>query len=230
MKQFDNSTPHISSVYDIQILNTVPNYNSFHQETISMVKMSGADPKIWLDTGAGTGTLVNLCLDQFPETLFLLADPSADMLEEAKRKLKDYCADKIRFLEPAETQNLTLKPEFHPDVITAIQAHHYLSDEERKKATKVCFDALNNGGIFITFENIKPFTDRGIEIGKRKWGGYQLSKGKSIEEVEKHLGRFGTEYFPVTIEEHLNLYRQCGFKAVELLWFSYMQAGFYCIK
>jgi tRNA (cmo5U34)-methyltransferase len=38
------------------------------------------------------------------------------------------------------------------------------------------------------------------------------------------------EYFPITVEEHLDLLRNCGFGAVEMFWYSYMQAGFYCIK
>jgi tRNA (cmo5U34)-methyltransferase len=38
------------------------------------------------------------------------------------------------------------------------------------------------------------------------------------------------EYFPITIEEHLSLLREIGFEVIELLWFSYMQAGFYCQK
>lgn len=230
MKQFDNTTPHLSSVYDDQILNTVPNYSLFHQETIDLVLSSGIAPKVWLDTGAGTGTLVKICLDIFPETRFVLADPSDDMLEEAKNKLAGYGQERLRVLEPAGTQDLVLPHELHPDVITAIQAHHYLSREERRKATKVCFDALNKGGIFITFENTRPFTDAGIEIGKRKWGGYQMSRGKDKRAVENHLQRFDAEYFPITTEEHLDLYRECGFETVEMLWFSYMQAGFYCIK
>ena len=90
--------------------------------------------------------------------------------------------------------------------------------------------SLNKGGIFITFENIRPFTEKGVETGKRTWGFYQLSRGKEEESVEKHLQRFGSEYFPITVEEHLKLYRECGFETVELLWYSCMQAGFYCIK
>jgi tRNA (cmo5U34)-methyltransferase len=54
--------------------------------------------------------------------------------------------------------------------------------------------------------------------------------GKSQEEVDKHLARFGVEYFPITIEDHLKLLKETGFKNVELFWCSYMQAGFYGIK
>ena len=44
------------------------------------------------------------------------------------------------------------------------------------------------------------------------------------------MERFENEYFPITVEEHVNLYRECEFKTIELLGFSYMQAGFYCVK
>lgn len=230
MKQFDNTTPHLSTVYDSQILNTIPFYECFHNETINIVKALKIEPKIWLDTGAGTGTLVKRCIDIFPNTLFLLADPSREMLDEAKKKLSGYGADRVKFLDSTGTQNISLEPGLHPDVITAIQSHHYLSPEERMEATKVCYDALTEGGIFITFENIRPFTETGVEVGKKNWSNYQLSRGKSEEQVKKHMERFGVEYFPITVEEHLSLYRGCGFKVVELFWFSYMQAGFYCIK
>jgi len=48
--------------------------------------------------------------------------------------------------------------------------------------------------------------------------------------VENHLKRFNVEYFPINIEEHLSLLRKSGFSVVEMFWYSYMQAGFYCIK
>lgn len=230
MKLRDNATPHPSSAYDRQILDTIPNYDCFHREAIDVVKAAGIEPKVWLDTGAGTGTLVKRCMDLFPETLFILADPSGSMLEEVKKKFAGCGPGRILILDPVGTQELTLPGGLHPDVITAIQAHHYLSAEERKKASQVCHDVLNKGGILITFENIRPFTEKGIETGKRKWGCYQSSRGRDAETVEKHLERFGSEYFPITVEEHLNLYRECGFETVELLWYSCMQAGFYCIR
>jgi tRNA (cmo5U34)-methyltransferase len=230
MKQFDNSTPHLATNYDSQILITIPYYECFRNETINIVKTIKNEPKIWLDVGAGTGTLVKRCMDLFPNTLFILADPSSEMLSEAKEKLSEYGEDRIQFLEPIQTQNMVWKSGLQPDVITAIQSHHYLSPEERKRATKVCSEVLKDGGIFVTFENTRPFTEKGIEISKQNWSNYQISRGKSQEQAEKHIERFGVEYFPITVEEHLNLYRECGFKLVELLWFSYMQSGFYCIK
>jgi tRNA (cmo5U34)-methyltransferase len=116
------------------------------------------------------------------------------------------------------------------DVVTAIQSHHYLRPSERVDATRVCFDLLRGGGIYVTFENIRPFSERGVEIGKNYWKNFQLASGREAETVDKHLQRFGTEYFPITVEEHLSLLRNSGFQVVEILWYSYMQAGFYCMK
>ncbi len=230
MKIFDNTTPHLSAVYDAQILNTIPYYDNFHQEIVHTIQTVNKAPTIWLDTGAGTGTMVRNCIDLFPNTLFLLADPSEEMLSEAHLKLSQYGSERIQFLTPVTTQYIVLDSSLRPDIITAVQSHHYLTKEERMAATKVCYKLLSKGGVYITFENIRPFTEQGIAYDKQKWADFQKSKGKSEEQARNHIDRFDKEYFPITVEEHLQLYRECGFQVVELLWFSYMQAGFYCIK
>jgi tRNA (cmo5U34)-methyltransferase len=224
----DNATPHLAAEYDNQISRTVPYYDRFHEEAINIVKVVMKDPALWLDTGCGTGTLAGKCLTAFSDTTFFLADPSGEMLIQAKQKLYANVA-RVKFLEPAATERLKLKPEYF-DVVTAIQSHHYMPAEERAAATRVCYDALKKGGIFITFENVRPFTATGIEIGKCNWGNYQLTAGKDQSQVAEHLARFDKEYFSITIEKHLELYRNSGFTVVEMLWFSYMQAGFYCVK
>ena len=59
---------------------------------------------------------------------------------------------------------------------------------------------------------------------------FNYIKVKTVKEVDAHIQRFGVEYFPITISEHLRLLKECGFSTVEILWVSYMQAGFYAIK
>lgn len=227
MHKRDNASAHLSKDYDSKIQSTIPYYDNFHEEIINLVKSMDIKPDNWLDTGCGTGTFVKKALNSFKDTHFLLADPSEGMLEEAKDKLKA-SKDRISFLKPTPTQEIPLRQKI--DVITAIQSHHYMSKEERFEAIKSCYNLLDENGVFITFENIKPLTDKGIEIGKEYWKNFQIREGKEIKEAENHVNRFDVEYFPITIEEHLSLFRKCGFEVVELFWYSYMQAGFYCIK
>lgn len=45
-----------------------------------------------------------------------------------------------------------------------------------------------------------------------------------------HIGRYGKEYFPISISEHLKVLEQCGFENAEIIWVSNMQAGLLGIK
>ena len=227
MQKSDNVTSHLSNEYDSQIGNTIPYYSCFHEEIINLIESMNIKPDIWLDTGCGTGNLVEKALQKFPDTAFIMADPSAEMLKETKIKLEEY-GWQIEFLEPTPSQDISLPK--NVDIVTAIQSHHYLSKDERYKAVKSCYDNLNENGIYVSFENIRPLTEEGTEIGKKYWKTFQISKGKAVEEAQNHIKRFDVEYFPITIEEHLSLLREAGFSVVEMFWYSYMQAGFYCVK
>jgi len=219
-----------SKSYDGHITATIPYYQAFNLEIVNLVRSINKDPAVWLDTGCGTGNLVNQVAKVFPHTRFILADPSTEMLHEAKQKMLNKALVDFYFLEPDTTQEIVLPQGERPDVITAILCHHYLNREARKNATERCFNLLKSGGLYITFENIRPMTASGTEMALASWKRFQIEQGKSAEAAESHIKRFGIEYFPVTVEEHLSLLKASGFSVVELLWFSYMQAGFYAIK
>jgi tRNA (cmo5U34)-methyltransferase len=225
----DNSTAHLSNDYDSLIKKTIPFYDDFHKETIEIIKCIIPLPNSWLDTGCGTGTLIEKALPEFPSTEFYLCDPSIGMMEQAKNKLQQF-NKKVQFLNSMQTNEISDELNEKYDVITAIQSHHYMSVLGRISATKKCYELLKKSGVYITFENTKPLTEEGIEIGKCHWSKFQINQGRDINIVEKHMSRFNEEYFPITVEEHLELLRAAGFKVIELFWFSFMQSGYYCIK
>ena len=173
----DNKSSHKSGDYDFEITDTIPYYESFHDESLKLVKTILTDPDIWLDTGCGTGTLVQKALKEFDNTHFILADPSLQMLNLAKNKLLEPYSERIKFLEPTETGNIIVDNDYKPNVITAIQSHHYMSINQRFEATKNCYELLKHNGIYITFENIRPTTPTGVEIGLEYWKNFQESWG-----------------------------------------------------
>ena len=219
-----------SILYDSHINATIPYYQAFPLEIINLVRAVGKEPVLWLDTGCGTGNLVSQAAKVFPRTKFIMADPSAEMLQEAKQKMQNNATVNYQILDKCGTQEISLPRGESPDVISAVLCHHYLDKDGRKNAIEKCFHLLAGGGLYITFENIRPLTAGGTEIGLANWQRFQIKRGKSTETAESHIKRFGIEYFPITMEEHLTLLKEAGFKVVELLWFSYMQAGFYAIK
>jgi tRNA (cmo5U34)-methyltransferase len=222
----DNATAHPASEYDANVRKSIPYYDDFHSMTCSVVQSAGIDPLVWVDIGCGTGSMVEKACVAFPSTAFVLADPSTAMLAIASERFEGN--KRVRVLPPAYAKEVDI--EGYADVVTAIQSLHYQGIDERKASILSCIEMLRAGGIFITFENVRPLTARGTEIGKRNWHSFQKRAGKTEAEAQKHIDRFGVEYFPITVEEHLKLLKEFGFQSVELLWYSYMQAGFYCIK
>lgn len=222
----DNKSAFNSIEYDEKITQTLPYYEDFHCQVIDLVKTMDHSEINWLDTGCGTGKTACKALKELSgiDINFTLCDISNEMLNIAKRRFTN---TKIIFRN-ISSQELDYKEEF--DVVTAIQCHHYLSQEERKIAIGKCFDALKENGIFITFENICYESKSAELLAIRRWGNYMIFNGKTQQEVAKHIERRGKEVFPITVEEHFNLLKNSGFKHVELLWFSYMQAGFFAIK
>ena len=220
----DNKTSQAASLYDANVQKTIPRYTAFHEETLALVKAVKGCPDTWLDAGCGTGRLIEKAGEYFGNLHFVAADPSGAMLDIAKEKLADLDVEYVQ----TGSEDLSYAGQF--DVITAIMSHHYLSVEMRKKATEKCFTALKSGGLYVTFETIRPFSERGTDIGLERWRRHQLDSGKPPEEVEKHITRYGIELLPISISDHLEVLRAAGFAAVEILWVSGLQAGFYAIK
>lgn len=223
----DNTTPHSSSEYDKEVRRTIPYYEFMHEQTIDLVKTVKPQVKKWLDTGCGTGDLVKKALLQFPQCTFYLADPSENMLKGCRHKLNH---KRIIVLDPIDSKNISSKLIDAPEVITAILSHHYLNAKERELATENCYSLLPKNGLYITFEIIKPQSAMGTKLGLDRWMHFQVEKGRDKNTVDQHRKRFGKNYFPITLQEHLSLLSKCGFKIVELFWFSYLHAGLYAIK
>lgn len=222
----DNTTSQPAQEYDANIHKTLPLYDSFHDSALRLAETVTPRPAAWLDTGCGTGTLVFKAARLFPGTAFTLADPAAAMLEIAAGKLAG--AASCEYLA-AGTDALACPPASF-DVITAIMAHHYFDRESRRQATANCLRMLKEGGVYITFEHIMPASGEGRRIGLECWRQDQIRQGKEAAAAAKHINRFGVEYFPITIADHLALLQATGFTTVELLWASGMQAGFYAIR
>ena len=220
----DNKSAYNSSVYDENIVSTLPYYREYHNQIIDLVKATGRRNIDWLDTGCGTGTLASRVFDYRDDVRFTLCDPSEQMLDIAKSKLQ---GRDITYINTA-SQKMAFDSEF--DVVTAVQCHHYLKPDERKIAVGNCFRALKSEGVFITFENIKMTTEESDKIALKRWENFLSDHLKDPEVVKMHIDRRGVEVFPITIEEHINMLREAGFKSVDVLWTSYLQAGFWAVK
>lgn len=214
----------IAGDFDARAQKVVPCYLDIHKDVLDLVGHAIGEPRVWLDTGCGTGTLVSKIIGDHPETQFILADPSRDMLDIAEGKVEG----NVRFL-CGTTDSLDL-PDESVDVITAVLCHHYYQRGERIAAERNCFRMLRKGGLFVTVEHTAPDTEDGLCIALSRWKDMQVAAGRSEEEAEEHLTRYGREFFPITASEHLAQLNDIGFRAAEMFRRTYVQSGFYAIK
>lgn len=222
-----NTTPFAVNDYDGNVRSVIPFYDTIQEQILELASVYFADkPICLLDTGCGSGTFVKKALEQLFIDKVVLCDPSADMLQTAKEKLsarKETC----QFFQVG-SQDLPFSEAF--DLVTAIQSHHYFHPEQRKQAVQHCFQALKPGGLFVTFENTAPDSETGKQLLLKRLECYGLQHGRSEEAVRSHSQRYGTEFFPITVQEQLRLLRECGFVCAEVFWHSYLQVGFYAVK
>lgn len=219
----DNPTAFYTAEYDKKIKMTLPCYEEFYKQAADTVRHYCGDNPAWLDVGCGTGKMAQEALRAVKPERFVFCDACAGMIEICRGR---FCAPYFAFTVSA-VQELEYEKEF--DVVTAIQVHHYLQKDERAAAIKKCWRALKPGGIFISYENFAP-QGRVIEkLYRDRWQAWQLDQGGTQTDCQRHRERYGKEYFPVSLQEQLQLLKAAGFKEAEILWVSYMQAGFVAI-
>jgi tRNA (cmo5U34)-methyltransferase len=227
----DNTSAHPAHRYDAEVRRVIPFYDAIQTETLDLVRSVVSEPKLWVDTGSGTGALVERALSAFPRTQFVVADPSEAMLVQARARFAGQPSGRVTILLPTASEGLgSVKPRLQVQAVTAMMCHHYHDRAGRLAAVRGCFEILEPGGVLVVFENVDCDSARGREVGLNRWKEFQLKQGRKPAEVEHHLARFGTELKPIRIAEHLDLLRSVGFASAELFWRAHMQAGFYAVK
>ncbi len=214
-----NSTPFNMAEYDKQIKRTLPFYEEMFRQVVDIVRILNLQSLRWLDVGCGTGKMARTVLDNFDIQKMVGIDVEKEMLERARGLCND---QKVKFLQ-YDVRELPYQEMF--DIVTAIQINHYFRKDERIAAMKNCYDALSKNGIYISFENFAPDSEEAAALYLERWKEFQIANGKTKEDADLHIKRYGQNYFPISISESIGLLKDCGFRMVEILWVSYMQVG-----
>ena len=187
-------------------------YEELMKKVSDLIEEKVPDPRIWLDTGCGTGGLIRANIKRFPKAQFVLADPSSDNIVTAKQFMngEQRC---LYVTVPTDRLNFgdsTL------DVVTAMFCHHYYSDmDEKKKAIGNCFRMLKKGGIFITAEHVKHEDQ---ESADKEWISFMTGAGLPEEFAEEMVSRRDKEYFPLSESAYVELLKGCGFSDIGVFW------------
>jgi tRNA (cmo5U34)-methyltransferase len=122
----DNTTPISANEYDGKISNTIPYYEEFYTQTLSVIEQMNFTDLAWLDLGCGTGTLESRAWEMFTNVRFTMVDPSEMMLKKAREKNPGIESEYIC----AGSDEIDFQDKFN--VVTAIQSHHYAGRWQKK--------------------------------------------------------------------------------------------------
>ncbi len=203
----------------------IKGYAEFRMTVPNIVREHVPNPKIWLDTGCGTGGSACTFVNRFPNTQFVLADPSSENIAIAKQTMhgEQRC---LYVTNPTDKLNFgdeTL------DVVTSMFAHHYCRNiEERKTATENCYRMLKRGGIFIVSEHVThPNNQNEMDS---EWKEYMMSSGLSEEEADEMISNRNSVYFPISESAYTDLLKGIGFTEVHVFWSTCSDVGLYAVK
>ncbi|MGN1044934.1 MAG: class I SAM-dependent methyltransferase [Candidatus Methanomethylophilaceae archaeon] len=206
--------------YDQMIDFTIPKYRQLVDECLDVVVHSGVEVNDWIDVGSGTGNMVMTARTVYPDAKYVLLDLSKDMLALAKFKLGDA---NMRYVW-GSSDNMGVV-DSSADVVTCIQSNHYYDDAGHANVLSECHRILRPGGILITTENVGARTEAGRRIQRARLKTFLLENGRDEEEAEAFLNRYGVEYNPRPVDEHIRLLEEAGFHDVEVFWVSSAQVG-----
>ncbi len=209
--------------YDLQIEATIPRYNQLLDDVVDVV-INTINPKSWLDAGGGTGNLILKAIKLSPDTKYVLSDISENMLYAAKTKL----GNKVEFIQTSSDSMPFEDNSF--DVVTCVQSTHYFDDKGHDKAINECMRILKKDGIFVITENVATRTEDGRKTARSRLKNYLISHGRSEKDADIFLDRYGVEYHPRTVDQHIKILENHGFRDVEVFWYSYGQIGLHCRK
>ena len=203
----------------------ITDYDELRKRIVDVVKNHDPKPRIWLDTGCGSGGSVRYPIAEFPMTQFVLADPSERNIADAKENMQ---GEQRCLYVTNPTHKLNFGDETL-DVITAVQSHHYYQDiDEKMSATRNCYRMLKGHAIFVVTEHVRY--EEGQEEKDAQWADYMRGRGLPEEMVQEMLSRRWHEYFPFTEDEMLAHLKEAGFSKVEVFWRSCSDIGVYAIK
>lgn len=182
--------------------------------------LSGRRGNRVLDLGCGDGAVARELLSVDGSIQLTLIDGSGDMLDHAKRDLKEF--DGIRFVE-ASFQGI-IEGEFHLDsfdfIVSSLAIHHLTLGEKGFLFNKI-YSSLTPGGRFVNIDLVKA-EQEALEA----W--YMILWREWIEERKRSLGfeddifrdiwrryKEGKDNKPDTLGDQLRILRETGFIEVD---------------
>ena len=158
----------------------VPGFADVHRMTgILLAERAPEDAQV-LVLGAGGGLELRALAEAHPGWTFVGVDPSAAMLDEAKRAIGPH-ADRVTFCEGY----IDDAPDGPFDAATCLLTLHFLEPEERRRTLRELHRRLRGRAPFVAVHTSFPQNAAARALWLSRYAAFAVASGVDPEPVEK---------------------------------------------
>jgi tRNA (cmo5U34)-methyltransferase len=217
-KRFDNLD---TAVYGSHIPSWLPDYPYVHDLICEILQLYFSEGAMILDLGGGTGRMSRLLLDRFPSCHMVVQDFSANMLKEVPTTLRDYpgsfeCVEGDFFKETFDLGSCKFN-----FVVSVNAIHHGRHPDNYRKLYQKIYTWLKPGGCFICLDHVAGVTHELAALNYMNWAE-ALKSEMDPESIHQIIETTIREDSPLSLEQHLEFLKGCGFNRTDVMWKKYI--------
>jgi tRNA (cmo5U34)-methyltransferase len=207
--------------YERRIRTLVPGYDTLHALSAAVLRAQLPDEARVLCVGAGTGEELARLAVAGPRWQFTGADPSADMLAQARTRLQQAgVLDRVELVAGA-ADTVPAAPPF--DAATLILVLHFIKDDAARAALLGAIAARLVPGAPLLLASLYRHGDAGTLLDA--WMALQMLAGLPRQAVEERMAPRLAEARPVGDDELAQLLAGAGFGPPTRYFQGLMMAG-----
>lgn len=219
-EHFSKTVADYDTVADFVVLKN----QEIHQEAFNIFTRLLSNPNHILDLGCGSGDLLFMALERYPNLRVTGIDFSARLLSAAKQRLQKF-GDRVTLIEE-DFREFNFNTNFD-GVISSIAIHNVSHDQKQKLFGKLS-NLLPNGGVFLNADFYEAETpDINAQL-KRIYVEY-VREHLNGEELEVWLQHIETD-MPMKLSKHSQLLKQAGFSEFKIEWVFNNEAIYFARK
>lgn len=201
--------------FDTIIQKLIPHYHQMIDALVTAIPFSTDADLSVVDLGCGTGTVSLAVQDRYPNATITCIDIAERMLEMAKTKLKpNITCIRADFNHFDFSDNYDL-------IVSSLALHHLETYKDKLNFYKKIYAALKPDGMFINIDVVLG-SDAALQSAyMQKWEAF-MAQTVTREEIEqKWLQNYAAEDHPAPLTTHLDMLKECGFTAVDVVYKYY---------
>ncbi len=202
----------VAKEYDANRKKFIPCFDDYYESTTKFIISNIDKPKRVLDLGAGTGLLSYFWYQECPSAEYVLVDIADEMLNIARKRFNGI--DSISYQVLDYSKGL---PSGDFDVIASALSIHHLENEDKQKLFTQIYDKLQNGAIFVNYDQFCAGQDEMNEWFNSYWESRLATSGLNERDIELLRARQKLDR-ECSVAEEIEMLRKSGFKTVECVY------------